>query len=475
MHLIHQNIFEFDCASIQTGKEVQENLSAILEKEFYPKLEMLLNQYENEDQLWEIDNLTLELPKIKAKSWQQELCKLSLEEVENYLKNRHKKKETQQNTEVKEYYSRKAICEQLFFEFLRTGAISENVFSKNLTEICTPIEVTPLFLENLILIFEDDLDVAIRYYFNISEHFKIKVKDNIFQNTIPKKWRNFLIGKNNFQDISDLEIWLFNVDNDYLPQSVKDYEKMVEEYFENRNKDINEKITLIKDLNTDFKEDTSTNFKQKKGTNANVVLKIDRVKKEKIDNKSDIKRKKLEFSDAENDLNSTFDFELNNYVENAGLVILHPFLKALFEQTNLCENDSWTSDESQHKAILLSQYLITGNTKIFENQLVLNKLICGLPIESVVNTQQVFSELEKEKCKNLLEAVLEYWKPLQGSSVETLQETFLQRNGKLSLKNNSAELWVEEKGVDILLAQLPWGIGTIKTPWMQELLICNWH
>ena len=81
MHLIHQNIFEFDCTSKERGKEVQENLSSILEKEFYPKLEILLDEYEIENHLWQIENLTLELPKIKAKNWQQELCKSALEQV----------------------------------------------------------------------------------------------------------------------------------------------------------------------------------------------------------------------------------------------------------------------------------------------------------------------------------------------------------------------------------------------------------
>ena len=475
MHLIHQNIFEFDCTSKERGKEVQENLSSILEKEFYPKLEILLDEYEIENHLWQIENLTLELPKIKAKNWQQELCKNALEEIEKYLKNSYPKKEFQQNTDIKAHYSQKNICEQLFFEFLTTGAISENVFSKNLTEICTAIEVTPLFLENLVLVFEEDMESAIRYYFNSPEDFKIKVKENIFQNTIPKKWKNFLIGTINFQNISDLETWLYDLEHEYLPQSIKDNEKIFEKFLENRNKEINKKVTLIKDVNTDFTEDISPNFKQKKGKKETVVFKIDRVKDTEINKKSPINRESLEITEAEKEFFRTFLFEVNNFVENAGLVILHPFLKLLFEQTNLCENDKWISEESQHKAILLTQFLVNGKTKIFENELVLNKLLCGLPIETVVNTKLILSDFEMEKCTNLLEAVLEYWKPLQGSSVETLQETFLQRNAKLSLQNNNQELWVEEKGVDILLEQLPWGIGTIKTPWMDEFLICNWR
>ncbi len=475
MHLVHQNIFEFDCASKETGKEVQKNLSAILEKGFYPKLEILLDEYDIEDHLWEIEKLTLELPKIKAKNWQQDLCKNALEEMEKYLKSHHQKLTKHENSPETSFDSTSKIGEKLFFQFLKTGNIPENTLSKNLTEIFSIVEVTPHFLENLILIFEDDLETVIRYYFNTSNHFKIKVKDNIFQNAIPKKWKNFLTGKNIFQHISDLETWIFDLEHEYLPQSIKDQEKLIEKLLENRNKDINKKVALIKDLNTNFTEDISPNFKQEKGKKETVVFKSDRVKDKEIDKKSHNKRESLEITEAENKFIRTFFFESNNFVENAGLVILHPFLKTLFEQTTLLENENWISEESQHKAILLTQFLVNGKTEIFENELVLNKLLCGLPIETVVNTRLLLSDFEMEKCKDLLEAVLEHWKPLQGSSVETLQETFLQRNGKLSLQNNNQELWVEEKGVDILLEQLPWGIGTIKTPWMTEFLICNWR
>ena len=62
------------------------------------------------------------------------------------------------------------------------------------------------------------------------------------------------------------------------------------------------------------------------------------------------------------------------------------------------------------------------------------------------------------------------------SSIEALQQTFLQREAKLTrLPNHEYELWFEEKGVDILLDQLPWGLGTIQTPWMENYLICHWH
>ena len=164
------------------------------------------------------------------------------------------------------------------------------------------------------------------------------------------------------------------------------------------------------------------------------------------------------------------------YVENAGLILFHPFLKSLFEQLQLTQNEIWTNKMSQHKAILLTQFLIRGETKIGENELVLNKILCGFPIENVVNTQLEITQKEIEKCESLLQAVIEYWKILGDTSIAGLRETFLQRKGKILLtENEKLELWVKQEGVDVLLAQLPWGIEMIKTPWMEDFLQCYWN
>jgi len=164
------------------------------------------------------------------------------------------------------------------------------------------------------------------------------------------------------------------------------------------------------------------------------------------------------------------------YIENAGLIITHPFLPTLFKKLNLCNDEDWTDKNSQHKAILLTQYLITGQEIFFENELILNKLLCGFPVEDVVNTKQKIKKEEKEACDELLSAIIEHWKTLQGTSLEGIRETFLQRAGKLSLSvSHPSELWVEEKGVDILLSALPWGIGMIQTPWMENFLHCYWN
>jgi hypothetical protein len=123
----------------------------------------------------------------------------------------------------------------------------------------------------------------------------------------------------------------------------------------------------------------------------------------------------------------------------------------------------------------LTQFLITGLLDFNENEMILNKTLCGSDVVSEINTKLKISKKEKEQCQSLLQAILEHWSVMKDSSIEALRETFLQRNGKLVFNESRIELWVEQKGVDILLSQLPWGIGMIRTPWMEEYLTVNWE
>ncbi|HEV2830338.1 MAG TPA: contractile injection system tape measure protein, partial [Hanamia sp.] len=57
-----------------------------------------------------------------------------------------------------------------------------------------------------------------------------------------------------------------------------------------------------------------------------------------------------------------------------------------------------------------------------------------------------------------------------------LQETFLQRNGKLIFNETDGywKLVVERKAVDILLDRIPWGFSYVQLPWMKYALITEW-
>jgi hypothetical protein len=163
------------------------------------------------------------------------------------------------------------------------------------------------------------------------------------------------------------------------------------------------------------------------------------------------------------------------YVTHAGLVLLHPFLHTFFRKLELVKEGAFIEKEKQERAICLLHELAKSNTEPYEYDLVLPKLLCGWPLHQVVNTGIELSKEEKNEAAHLLQAVIEQWEILKNTSILGLQETFLQREGKLHFKNENWWLQVEKKSMDILLDHLPWTIGMIKLPWMKELLRVEWR
>lgn len=165
------------------------------------------------------------------------------------------------------------------------------------------------------------------------------------------------------------------------------------------------------------------------------------------------------------------------YVDNAGLVILHPFLNPLFTALNYWDGRGFSSEQSQQRAVLMTQYLLYPENEFPEHQLLLNKVLCGYDLEEPLPTRLETTEEEQQQTEALLEAVLNYWK-LNGNqvctTVDNLRASFLHRPGKLIRKPGEWLLMVEKRTYDIVLKGLPWSIGMIKHPWMQDMLKVQW-
>ncbi|WP_183576373.1 contractile injection system tape measure protein [Mucilaginibacter sp. X5P1] len=163
------------------------------------------------------------------------------------------------------------------------------------------------------------------------------------------------------------------------------------------------------------------------------------------------------------------------FVNSSGIVILHPFLKPYFEGLELFAEKKFVSDEARQRAVLLLHYLATGETKVAEFNLTLQKVMCGYPLDDTLPDELLLTEKEITESDNLLSAVTNYWVPLNNTSIQGLRNSFLQREGKLELRENGWLLTIEQKTLDILLGKLPWGISTIRLPWMEQLLNVDWY
>ena len=161
-------------------------------------------------------------------------------------------------------------------------------------------------------------------------------------------------------------------------------------------------------------------------------------------------------------------------VRHAGIILLYPFIKSFFTNLQLLDEKEWKNKESQYKAVHLLKFLSTGEQKMPEYNLQLEKIMCGFPIEEPIPVDILLNENEINEVQQLLESVIEHWKALKNTSVNGLRESFLQRDGILTAKENNWLLQVERKTIDILVESIPWGYSTITFSWNGNLIFVEW-
>ena len=162
------------------------------------------------------------------------------------------------------------------------------------------------------------------------------------------------------------------------------------------------------------------------------------------------------------------------YIQNAGLILAHPFLWDLFSRTNCTDGYNNLLSEMKDKAIHLLHYLATGNEQEMEYNLTFEKFLCGIPLDSPVDRKIILSDQEKIECNDLLRSLIKFWPELKSTSPDGLRQMFLQRNGKIDLHKPPFKLYVERKAQDVLLDKLQWNISIVKLPWITELLFTQW-
>jgi hypothetical protein len=101
-----------------------------------------------------------------------------------------------------------------------------------------------------------------------------------------------------------------------------------------------------------------------------------------------------------------------HYVRNAGTVLLHAFLPQFFKTLELLDGKNFRDEWSQHKAVHLLQYLAARETGLPEYELLLPKLLCGVPFAIPIERDIVLEPNETDEAENLLESVIRHWNAL---------------------------------------------------------------
>lgn len=168
------------------------------------------------------------------------------------------------------------------------------------------------------------------------------------------------------------------------------------------------------------------------------------------------------------------------YIDNAGLVLTAPFIPHLFRELGMLERNAGgalklTEPATASCAVHLLQYLVTSHTATPEPLLVLNKILAGVPTAAAVTSQIEAAENELALCAKLLASMLANWPALStGTSPAGLQNTFMQRKGRLTFDGDKWMLKVERKTLDVLVDQVPWSFRLIFHSWMPQPLYVEW-
>ncbi|MBN1985806.1 MAG: hypothetical protein JW761_05845 [Prolixibacteraceae bacterium] len=161
-------------------------------------------------------------------------------------------------------------------------------------------------------------------------------------------------------------------------------------------------------------------------------------------------------------------------VQNAGLIILHPFLKSFFSELKITDSKGKIKQNKTHVAVQVLHFLATGNENVFEGNLVFEKFLCGIPLKTAIQKESLVTPKIRKESKTLLEAVVKNWPALKNTSPDGLRQMFLQRKGILIQNEHSFKLIVERMTPDVLLEKISWNLSLIKLPWMQKLLYIDW-
>ena len=180
-------------------------------------------------------------------------------------------------------------------------------------------------------------------------------------------------------------------------------------------------------------------------------------------------------------------------VTNAGLICLWPLLPAFLAAIDLlpgpthavdsvlggaaaAADDAAAADEAQIRvsAVVALDYLVWGDPEWREWRMPINKLVCGLPQDVLIDAP-VLDEGSREKIDAWLHALPLRVPGFGSCGVSDLRQLFLQRSGKLVSENARWRIEVEADASDVLLDPLPWPLQQAVLPWLTSPIEVIWR
>lgn len=189
-------------------------------------------------------------------------------------------------------------------------------------------------------------------------------------------------------------------------------------------------------------------------------------------------KKKEELSVAGNEKNEPSEEKIKQeslHINNAGLVLLHPFLKTFFITTGIADPSGKIRTENSDLAVQALHFIATGRESVYEANLVFEKFLCGLPVHHPVIRESLLTDEIRTEAEELLKAVITNWAALKNTSPDGLREAYIQRDGIIQKTEKGYKLIVETKTWDVLLERLPWNYTIINWYLIDKLIFVEWQ
>lgn len=489
-HFIKTLQLDLTANSEKEGFKFQQEFSALVRTKLGQKMEDIFDEF-GRDQDIRIDNLELEVQGVEAKNWEEDFIeKFSQQLIVKLKELQSNSASTPSSTIPSKLNKWKSFLfflknsyfpwhnNQLTISTLDNFLLKKIESNKALILLVNQINDDPISLQRLINHLKTPtldfiFDKLSRGQFSFLPFYKVVEK------TFSKRWnRNEVkleIWKIAFQSLFKnpperigSENFKNKLHSDVIINSIAHFSK---------NKITNQSIQKIEPL---LFEELKSNFSTSKIKLSDSVKSLFQQNKfhHKSFSKKDIFPKTEDQLPNLESKNNSMDEIIKEgiFIQNAGLVLLNPYLQMLLDRMELIEGKNFKSESEQNQAALIIQYLVTSEFSSMENELVFNKLLCNIPLEKPIPTEFILDKNQIELCDGLLNAIIQNWSALKNTSIQGLRESFLNRNGKLTKKENGDwHLQVESKSFDILLQSLPWAISIIKLPWMENKIMVDWQ